>query len=53
MTLIVAPEHFYDHKVIMKVLRCACIRCGFVVVAYLSFVVGSLVGKCIQCGRMP
>jgi hypothetical protein len=29
---------FYDHEVIVKVLRCMCVMCGFVVMIYSSFV---------------
>jgi hypothetical protein len=38
MTPTVAPKHFYDHEVIMKALRCVCVVCEVVVVAYSSFV---------------
>ena len=30
MTPTVAPEHFYDHEVIVKALCCVDIECGFV-----------------------
>jgi hypothetical protein len=38
MTLTVALEHFYDYEVIVKALRCMCVVCGFVVMAYSSFI---------------
>jgi hypothetical protein len=53
MTPTVALEHFYDHEVIVKALRCMCVVRGFVVMAYLSFITRSLMGRCVQCGRWP
>jgi hypothetical protein len=44
MTLAVAPEHFYDHEVIVKALRYVCIVRGSIVVTYSSFVARLLAG---------
>jgi hypothetical protein len=44
VTPTVAREHFYDHEMIIKALRCTCVVRGFVVMAYLSFVARPLVG---------
>ena len=38
ITPTVAPEHFCDHEVIVKALRCVFVECGFIVMAYPSFV---------------
>ena len=38
ITLIVAPERFCDHEVIVKALRCMCVELEFIVMAYLSFI---------------
>jgi hypothetical protein len=51
MSPIVAPKCFYDHEVIVKVLRCVRVEHGFAVLACLSFVVRPLVGWCVQCDR--
>ena len=51
MTPIVALEHFYDHEVIVKALRCVCVVRGFIVVASSSFIARPLAGCRICYGR--